>query len=141
MKTDKKNSKTAFWTGIVISALIVLFLLFDSISKILKTAATIQGSAEIGWPEESIQNLGLVLLICTILYIIPRTSILGAILLTGYLGGATAIMVRAETAGHPFIFPVVFGVLVWAGIFLRNNQLRSLIPFIKKDNTAKDQSD
>ena len=131
METEKKNSKMMLWTGRVISALCVLFLLFDAIMKIVKSATSVQGSVQIGWPEHSIQSIGFVLLTCPILYIIPRTAILGAILLTGYLGGATSVMVRADMTGHPFFFPVVFGILVWAGLFLRDEKLRSLIPFRK----------
>lgn len=128
------NSRTAHWTGWGISVLCALFLLFDSITKILKTVQTVQGSIQIGWPEDTIRAIGFVLLVCTVLFVIPRTSILGAILLTGYLGGATAIMVRAQTPGHPFLFPVFFGILLWAGVFFRDKKLRSFIPFRKKDN-------
>ena len=136
METTNSYSKKALWTGRVISSLCVLFLLFDAIMKILKTAQTVQGSTQIGWPASSLQTLGFVLLVCTILYVVPRTAILGAILLTGYLGGATSIMVRAAAEGHSFLFPVVFGILVWAGIFLRDEKLRSLIPMRKQSGAG-----
>jgi len=127
------NSKITLWIGRGISALCILFLLLDAIMKVIKSTSSIQGSEQIGWPEHYLQSIGIVLLICTVLYIVPRTAILGAILLTGYLGGATSVMVRAEMAGHSFVFPVVFGILVWAGLFLRDEKLRSLIPFRKNN--------
>ena len=132
METLKPLSKGALWSGWIISILCILFLLFDSITKVLKTVQTMEGSAQIGWPENYIQGLGFVLLICTILYIIPRTAVLGAILLTGYLGGATAIMARMAAPGHPYLFPVIFGILVWAGLYLRDRRLQNLIPFKRK---------
>lgn len=119
------SSKGMFWTGRIISYLCILFLLFDAIMKVIKEKHTIEGSAKLGWPLEAIQPTGIVLLICTILYMIPRTAIMGAILLTAYLGGATAVMVYAR---QPFYFSVIFGILVWAGIYLRNAKLRGLVP-------------
>ncbi|HEY4789604.1 MAG TPA: DoxX family protein [Bacteroidales bacterium] len=134
METSKPYSKKLLWTGRVISILCVLFLLLDAIMKVVKSAPSVQGSVQIGWPVDTIQGIGIVLLLCTALYIIPRTAILGAILLTGYLGGAVAVMLRAATPGHPYIFPVIFGILVWAGLFLRDHKLRDLIPIRKMDN-------
>ena len=84
------HSKGKFWFGWIISGLCILFLLVDAIMKIAKTAPSMQGSAQLGWPESSVQGIGILLLLCTILYIIPRTAVLGAVLLTGYLGGAIA---------------------------------------------------
>jgi len=103
-----------------------LFLLFDAIMKIIRESHSIEGSVKLGWPDSGIVGLGVLLLICTIFYIIPRTAILGAILITGYLGGAISIMFRV---GEPFIFPVIFGILVWAGLWLKDEKLRTLIPF------------
>jgi hypothetical protein len=127
-QTRKIRAGKAEISGRIISALVTLFLLFDSIMKVIKESHSIEGSAQLGWPVSQVQSIGLVLLICTILYIIPRTAILGAILLTGYLGGAIAIMVRA---GQPLYFASVFGILVWAGLYLRDEKLRTLIPFKK----------
>src|SRR5881296_4523911 len=103
-------SKKALWAGRIISALPVLFLLMDGIMKLIKPAVVVETTVQLGYPETVILPLGLVLLACTVLYAIPRTSVLGAILLTGYLGGATASYVRL---GQPFWFPIVFGTLVW----------------------------
>ncbi len=124
-------SKGALWTGRIISGLVVSFLLFDAIMKVVEAAPAMDGSAQLGWPAQDVQAIGVELLLATVLYIIPRTSILGAILLTGHLGGATAVMVRAMQPGHPYLFPVVFGVMVWAGLFLRDDKLRELIPLRK----------
>jgi hypothetical protein len=119
-------SKTSVWPGRIISALVVIFLLFDSAIKVLKLAAAVEGTVQAGYPVTAVQPIGIVLLVCILLYVIPRTSILGAILLTGYLGGATATMVRISNPW--FLFPVVVGVLAWLGIFLRDERLRTLIP-------------
>jgi hypothetical protein len=118
-------SKTMLWTGHVICALLGLFLLFDGVMKLVKPDFVVKGTVELGYPESVILPLGIVLIACTVLYLIPRTSILGAILLTGYLGGAVATHVRA---GEPFYFAVLFGVLVWGGLWLRDGRLRGLVP-------------
>ena len=131
MKTEHTQSKGMLWTGRIISILVILFLLMDAVMKIIKEEHSVKGSAELGWPMEAIQGIGIVLLIATILYAVPRTAVLGAILLTGYLGGAVSVMIMAKAPGHPYLFPVVFGVLVWAGQFLRDEKLRALIPFRK----------
>jgi hypothetical protein len=119
-------SKTSLWAGRILSALVVLFLLFDAGMKLLKLPPALEGTAKLGYPTSVVVPLGMVLLACVLLYSIPRTSILGAILLTGYLGGATATNVRVQ---NPWIlFPVSIGVLAWAGLYLRDEGLRTLIP-------------
>ena len=121
-------SKKRLWAGRVVSGLVVLFLLVDGIMKVMKAPVAVQGSIQLGYPESVVPGIGVVLLVCTLLYVIPRTSILGAILLTGYLGGAIATHVRV---GDPLfshvLFPVYVGVMVWGGLFLRDNRLRVLI--------------
>jgi hypothetical protein len=119
-------SKKSLWAGRIISALMVLFLLFDSGLKVMKLAPAVEATARLGYPASLVLAIGLAELICVVLFVIPRTSILGAILLTGYLGGATATQVRLEDPW--FFFPVVIGVLVWGGIFFRDERLRALIP-------------
>jgi len=119
------QSKKMLWTGRVISALVILFLVVDSVAKVMKFAPYVEGTVKVGYPASLVVPLGIVLLICTLVYAIPHTSALGAILLTGYLGGATATHVRV---GQPFWFPIMMGVLVWAGLFLREERLRALIP-------------
>ena len=126
------KSKAALWTGRTISGLVVLFLLFDSITKLLKVDAVLKAATQMGFSAGQIVGIGLLLLICTIIYVIPRTSVLGAILLTGYLGGATAIQVHVRTPWFATLFPVIFGVLVWAGLFMHDELLRSLIPVRKQ---------
>jgi DoxX-like protein len=121
------------WTGRIISILVVLFLLFDGVIKLIKPDYVVEATIKLRYPESSIFGIGFVLLISTILYLIPRTSILGAILLTGYLGGATATHMRV---GDPYFFPVIFGVLVWVGLYLRDSQLRMLIPLRKAESIS-----
>jgi DoxX-like protein len=121
-------SKARLWTGRIISALVVLFLLFDGITKILKVRAVIEASAQLGFPVSAIAAIGTILVLCTVLYVIPRTAVLGAILLTGYLGGAVAIQVRAGNPMFETLFPIIFGALAWTGIFLREPRLGALVP-------------
>ncbi len=122
-------SKKMLWTGRIISAVVVLFLLFDSVIKFINPAPVVEASAHLGLPDSLAVVLGIILLACTAIYAIPRTSILGAILLTGYLGGAVATHLRI---GDPLfshvLFPVYMGVLLWGGLFLREDRLRALIP-------------
>lgn len=119
-------SKKMLWIGGILSALPVLMLLLSATMKFLKPAAAVEGFVKLGYAEKLAVPLGIVELACTVLYVIPRTSILGAILLTAYLGGAVATHVRV---GEAFVMPIVLGVLVWAGPFLRDPRLRALIPF------------
>jgi DoxX-like family len=102
--------------------------------KLMKPAFVVQATVELGYPESVIIGLGVVLLVCTILYLIPGTAVLGAILLTGYLGGAVATHVRTggPLFGHT-LFPVYIAVLLWSGLFLRDARLAALIPLRKKD--------
>lgn len=138
METPKKISKKMFRTGKIISILLVLFLLVDAIMKIVKATPSVEGTTALGYPESTVVPLGIVLLACTILYIVPRTSILGAILLTGYLGGATATHFRV---GEPVYFAVVFGILIWLGLFFSDERLRTLIPLRKKDTTGENRAE
>jgi hypothetical protein len=122
-------SKKRIWAGRIMSALPALFLLVDGVAKLAKPAPVVEGTVKLGYPESVIVPLGIILLTCTILYVIPRTSVLGAILLTGYLGGAVATHVRV---GDPLfthvLFPVYLGVLIWGGLYLRDDRLPALIP-------------
>ncbi|MEA2719197.1 MAG: hypothetical protein QOJ39_1061 [Candidatus Eremiobacteraeota bacterium] len=123
MRTNETNT-SRLWTGRVISALCVLFLLFDSVIHILNIAPVVQAFAKLGYSDSLAAPLGVLELICIVLYVIPRTSVFGAILLTGYLGGATASNLRI---GDPFLFSVFIGVLVWTGLALQHDRLRSLL--------------
>lgn len=121
-------SKKGLWAGRTLSAIAVLFLLFDGVMKVMKEAHVIAASGQLGYPIGTIPIIGIILLASTVIYAIPQTSILGAILLTGYLGGAVASQMRIGSPFFECIFPVIFGVLVWAGIFLRDGRLRAIIP-------------
>jgi uncharacterized membrane protein YphA (DoxX/SURF4 family) len=122
-----KRSNKMVWTGRVVSALPALILIFSGVLKLTKPPAVVQGFNKFGYPERLLLPLGIVEIGCTVVYLIPRTSVLGAILMTGYLGGATATHVRMSDPS--FIMPVLAGVLVWLGLLLREQGLRPLIPF------------
>jgi DoxX-like family len=117
------------WAGRVLSPLAILFLLFDSVLKVLRLAVAVEGTVQLGYPESAVVGIGIVQLTCLALYVIPRTSVLGAVLLTGYLGGAIATHVRI---GSPLfthvLFPIYVAVLIWGGLLLRDERLRSLMP-------------
>jgi hypothetical protein len=119
-------SKGALWTGRILSAIPVLLLLTSATAKLLKPPNVIEGFAKFGYSETVITKLAIIELACTAIYLIPRTSVFGAILLTAYLGGATATHARV---GDPaFVGPVITGVLLWLGLYLREQRLRALVP-------------
>jgi hypothetical protein len=122
-------SNMQLWAGRIISGFAALFFLMDGVMKLLKPPFVVKASVEgLGYPESDIVGIGVVLLACTLLYIVPRTSVLGAILLTGYLGGAVASQVRIEAKWTSVIFPFVFACLVWGGLWLRDIRVRNLVP-------------
>lgn len=127
MQTEQAAvSNGQLWAGRVIGGLPALFLLVDGGMKLVKPAVVVDATVKLGYSESAIIPIGVALIVCTILYLIPKTSVLGAILLTGYLGGAVATHVRANEGVFPVIFPVIFGVLLWLGLYLRNPKLRAL---------------
>ena|SRR5882672_7745943 len=121
-------SRKRLWAGRIVSGLAVLFLLFDSLIKVVKLAPAVEGTTALGYPATAVRDIGIIELICPILYVVPRTSVFGAILLTGYLGGAIATHVRV---GSPLLthtlFPIYVALLIWGGLFLRDDRLRVLI--------------
>lgn len=123
-------SSPALWTGRVLSGALIAFLVFDAVIKLVPLQVVIDTTAALGFPPEMARTLGVLTLVCTALYGWPRTAILGAILLTGYLGGAIAIHLRI---GNPLIshtlFGVYLGLMAWGGLYLRDERLRALIPF------------
>jgi hypothetical protein len=121
--------KAALWSGRVISTLPALFLLFDAVMKLIKPGFVVEATGGPRLPGKRLVPLGIVLAGCTILYLIPRTAALGAILLTGYLGGAIAAHVRHEDGWFPIVFCVVFGALLWSGLLLRDARLRAVLPW------------
>jgi hypothetical protein len=131
MQTDTQAapaSKAMLRAGYIASAVPVLLLLFSGAMKLSKSPDVVKGFTDLGWPESLALALGIVEITCTVIYAIPRTSVLGAILLTGYMGGAIATHVRI---GELFIVQAALGVLVWLGLYLRDARVRSLIPLRK----------
>ena len=122
-------SKASVWGGWVMGALPAAFLLFDAALKFAKPPMVTEGTVELGYPVSVLDALGVALLVSTLLYLVPRTAVLGAVLLTGYLGGAIATHVRVE---HPLfshtLFPVYFALLLWGGLWLRDLRVRALLP-------------
>ena len=116
-------SNKRLWGGRIISGVPALLLLVDSALMLYKPAAV-----QLGYPESAIVGMGLAQLVSTLFYVVPRTAILGAILLTGYLGGAVATHVRMGASTFVVIFPAIFGLLIWGGLWLRDNRLRDIIP-------------
>jgi hypothetical protein len=116
--------------GYVLAVLVALFLTFDTVIKVLKLAPAVQRTTQLGYPASAVLWIGLIELVCLALYLVPRTSVLGALLLTGYLGGAIATHVRL---GSPLLshtlFPIYVALLLWGGLYLRETRLRELVPF------------
>ena len=128
MYHEQTTSKGTLWAGRILTGLPALFLIIDGAAKLFKPAPVIEATLRLGYSESSIIPIGILLLICTIVYLIPKTSVLGAILLTGYLGGAVATHVRAAEGAFPIVFPIIIGALLWLGLYLRTPSLRVLVP-------------
>jgi len=129
MRATSLSTKT-LWTGRILSGFVTAFLLFDATIHLLKPAPVVEGFAKLGFPIRLAVPLGIIMLVCLLLYVVPRTSILGAILLTGYLGGAVATqMPTGNSLFGEVLFPVYVGVMVWGGLYLRDARLRTLIPW------------
>jgi hypothetical protein len=123
-------SKKLLWGGRVMSGLVTAFLLFDAVIHLLKPAPVVEAFAKLHLPLNLAVNLGIVELLCLILYVMPQTSLLGATLLTGYLGGAVAVqMTTSNSLFGEILFPVYVGILVWGGLYLRDERLRGLFPW------------
>lgn len=120
------QSKGMTWAGYIIGWLPVLMFIFSASMKLMKPEGFAEGLQHLGWTEEQMFTLAFVEFACTLIYVIPRTAILGAVLLTAYLGGAIATHVRV---GDPIYIPVLLGIMIWLGLFLRDSRLRQLIPF------------
>jgi hypothetical protein len=130
--TQPTISNKRLWTGRIVGGLPALFCLIDGVMKLFKPAVVVEGTKQLGYPESAIVGIGLVLLASTLLYLIPRTAILGAVLLTAYLGGATATHVRVSAVLFNILFPIFFGALLWAGLWLRDRRLQALLPLVAK---------
>lgn len=125
-ETRPTVSRGLWWTGAVLSALPVLMLLFSAMGKFFKPAGMEVNVEPLGWRMDQMTTLGIVEVACIVLYVIPQTAVFGAVLLTAYLGGATATHVRI---GEPFFIPIIVGVFVWVGLYLREPRLWPLAPF------------
>ncbi len=124
----QKRVSASVWTGRVLSALAIIFFLMDGLGKLFKSKESLQATVQLGYSESSLVTLGIVLLACAVLYVIPRTAALGAVLLTGYLGGAVAANLRIESPLFSHVlFPVYMGVFVWLGLWLRDSRVRRLL--------------
>ena len=121
-------SKTMLWAGRIVSALAVLFILFDAVLHLMKPAPVAVAFAQLGYPLDLAVGIGILELVCVAIYVIPRTSPLGAILLTGYLGGAVASQLRVGHSLFETVFPIILGVLFWGGLFFRDDRLRAIFP-------------
>ena len=130
MQSDQTTfvSKKRLWTSRILSGLVVLFLIFDGVTKLITIKPVVEGMQKLGYPVPLAPVIGAILLVCVVLYVIPRTAPLGAILLTGYLGGAVASQLRV---GMPLLgytlFPIYVAALAWGGLYLRDSRVRALI--------------
>jgi hypothetical protein len=120
-------SGVQIWTGRILSTLAALFFLMDGGMKLAKPAVVVKATTQLGYPESDVVAIGVLLLACTVLYVVPRTSILGAILLTGYLGGAIASQVRVQASWFNVVFALVFACMVWGGLWLRDIRVRGFL--------------
>ncbi len=125
--TINATVKPMLWTGRVLSALPVLFLAFDGAIKLANIQPVVDASILLGLPVDLAPTFGILLLVCTAIHLIPRTSVVGAVLLTGYLGGAIAIQARVDAPLFSLVFPLILGALIWGGLYLRDSQLRALV--------------
>lgn len=131
LESVKAGSKGPLWTGRVLSGLAILFLLFDAFGKFTNAPQVTEACVRLGIPVSQTFSIGVLLLVSTLVYAVPRSAVLGAVLLTGYLGGAVAIQMRAGSPTFETVFPVIFAVIVWAGVFLRICGLRKVFPILR----------
>ena len=126
--TARPVGRAARITGRVLTVLLTLFLLFDSVTKLMQLPPVVEATVQMGFPAATVPMIGGVLLVCLALYLVPRTSVLGAVLLTGYLGGAVCAQLRIEAPlFSTMLFPVYFGIVVWVALYLRSPQLRRVV--------------
>lgn len=119
--------KLSVWAGRALSAFAIVFLAFDTVIKVLNLPPAVEATTQLGYPAELVATIGLIQLVCLAAYTLPRTTVLGAVLLTGYLGGALATQLRVEAPLFSLVFPLLIGALVWGGLLLRNKELRDLL--------------
>jgi hypothetical protein len=132
LSTAQPISKRTVWAGRIISALPALFMLFDGVIHTMRIPPVVEGFAKLGYPIGVATTLGVVEIVCTILYLIPRTSVLGALLLTGYLGGAIASNVRIQAPLFGYVlFPIYVALFLWGGLWLRDARIRAILPLVR----------
>jgi hypothetical protein len=135
MASDQSSgplSKGALWTGRIISGVVALLLLMAGVMDLIQPPSVMEGMVKYGYPVGSVMGIGLALLAGVVLYVVPRTSVLGAIVLTGYLGGAVATHVRAGDPAWRVLIPLIFGLLTWGGLHLRDERLRTHLPLVRR---------
>jgi len=120
-------SNVQLWAGHIISAIAWIFLLVDGVMKIVKPPVVVKATTQLGYAESAISGIGVTLLICTVIYMVPRSAPVGAVLLTGYLGGAVASNLRAGEPVFNLLFPVIMAAFAWGGLWLRDDRIRNLL--------------
>ena len=125
--TRVRSTNAAAWTGRIAATLVAVFMTMDAVMHLTKPQPVVTAFAQLAVPLGMSVPIGLLALVCTALFVIPRTSVLGAVGLTGYLGGAVAIQARAGSAAFPTVFPLIVGGLVWASVLLRDERVRALL--------------
>jgi DoxX-like protein len=125
-------SNAGWWGGRIASGIPALFLLVDGVMKLVRPTVVVETTVQLGYPESVIVPLGMVLLASTILYLVPKTAVLGAVFLTGYLGGAVATHVRVGNGAFEVLFPVIVGMLLWGGLVLRDARVAGLLPVMRR---------
>lgn len=131
MEQVKKVSKGLLWTSYILQGIIVIMFLIGAFNNLLQTEMAINGAVEMGFPQASVMYLGVILFFSTVLYAIPKTTFIGGLLLTAWLGGAVATHIIHKDPTFNILFPVIFGILVWLSVWLRNEQVRNVV-FLKK---------
>lgn len=128
VRLSSPTAGKAVWAGRILSGIVTALLLMDGVMKLAKPAPVVEAVAKLGYPDSTTTGIGVLLLVCTVLYALPRTAVLGAVLLTGYLGGATATNLRVEAGAFNVLFPSIIGALVWGGLMLRDRRLTAVFP-------------
>lgn len=127
----EKTKKGVLWTSYILQGIVSAMFLMGAANNLMKSEMAVTGALDMGFDESSIVTLGILLLVSTALYIIPKTNIFGAVMLTAWLGGAVAThMIHGDPIGMT-IFPVIFGIIVWFALVLRDKKLQAIFPFSK----------
>lgn len=125
---ERRMQRARLWLSWCLSVPAVLFFVMDGVMKVIRPPFVVEATRQLGYPESTLVGIGIALLTCTVLYVIPRTAVLGAVLLTGYLGGAVASNIRAGTPAFNVLFPVICAIFAWGGLWLRERRLKELLP-------------